>query len=322
MKKHFLALFITSTVNFLFAQSGDIPINPALMPMIVKIASPLATQTGRLVMGTGFIVSQMVTDKLDTARAYFLITAKHLMSDWTPVDSTIKVYNTFVDIAFYRKISQQAGGPKIKRLHLFDKYGNLKKFSIHPHNNPNVDVCAIYLDEDVLTDPDIIVSSFDISYLRQFDSITSLSFNLGSQVFALGYPFGITSLKNSYPIAKSGYIASIPGEEFSIQIADTNRSGQLITKKLQGKILIIDGLIVNGNSGGPIILPSLIKTRIDSTTKKLQHWTKASENQIIGIQSGKFGTSGLSYAFSSDYIVESINQLLNKRGWIPVEEAK
>ena len=166
---------------------------------------------------------------------------------------------------------------------------------------------------DIREGSDVSVSSFDVSYLLPFDKITSYHFNIGSQVFVLGYPSGITSLRSNYPIAKFGYIASIPGNEFSINTTAPDRTGVKKEVNITGKLLIIDGLIVPGNSGGPVILPSIIKNRINPETKKWEYLTKPTENLVIGVLSGNFGKSGLSIVYCADYIVETIDQLLKVR---------
>ena len=78
---------------------------------------------------------------------------------------------------------------------------------------------------------------------------------------ALGYPLGITSIRNNYPVAKSGYLASVPGDEIALNISARNRSNRIANVRIEGKLLLIDGLIVGGNSGGPVILPYETKTR-------------------------------------------------------------
>jgi len=86
----------------------------------------------------------------------------------------------------------------------------------------------------------------------------------------MGYPLGITSLKNNYPIAKSGYLASLPGEEFEINAPVVNRKNERVNARIEGKMLAIDRLIVGGNSGGPVVLPIEIKVRRDPKTKQVE----------------------------------------------------
>ena len=85
---------------------------------------------------------------------------------------------------------------------------------------------------------------------------------------------------------------------------------------LRGKLLLVDGLIVPGNSGGPVLLPAGESFGHDSTTGQFQiRMTKS--NRIIGIVSGTLGPSGLSVAYSSDYADELVEVLLKHNGAKP-----
>ena len=83
--------------------------------------------------------------------------------------------------------------------------------------------------------------SFDTSYILAFDKITTYLTGLGDQVFALGYPRGITSLTMSYPIAKAGYLATEPGQLFAIELTGKDRSGKMVQRRLEGKLLVQPG---------------------------------------------------------------------------------
>ena len=149
---------------------------------------------------------------------------------------------------------------------------------------------------------DIDLVSFDVNDLLPFNRISTWFTGLGDQVFVMGYPLGIASLKNNYPIAKSGYLASLPGEEFVVNYPCKNRKNELVTTRIAGKILAIDGLIVGGNSGGPVVLPVEMKTRRDPKTNQFQRSSEATKNFVIGIMSSVLGHSGVNIAYSSDYI--------------------
>jgi hypothetical protein len=292
------------------AQSGEIPLDPRVLPIVVKIET-LSERTKKPSYGTGFIVGREISLGSSKARAYFLVTNKHMISDWTLADGDIKSFNIYIDVHFYKEGSSK--GSQLKRTELFDANGNIRP-DVHAHDNPLIDIAIVFLNRALKGTSDLYLPAFDVSYLRPFNAITSANFNIGSQVFVLGYPLGITSVGKNYPIAKFGFIASMPGEKFALDLNVKNRAGKKSNVRLAGKLLIIDGLIVPGNSGGPVILPSIIKTRIDPETKKFQHWTKPSENQVIGILAGGFRSSGLSYSYCSDYIIAAIDQFLANAG--------
>lgn len=226
---------------------------------IVRITGPSLIFPTKRIVGTGFITSVEVTDGRDTVRVNFLVTNKHIVSDWTLVDSIAKRWVPYIDVAFYSTATSKNIKPEIRRIRILEQSGDPNNKVFLEHENPTIDVCIILLNNDIMNDSLIEIMSFDQSYLLPFNSIAGKYFNIGSKVFVLGYPEGISSLRNSFPIAKTGLLASLPGQEFLIKIADTNRAGILTTKLLQGKLLIVDGLIVHGNSGGPVILPSEVK---------------------------------------------------------------
>jgi hypothetical protein len=150
------------------------------------------------------------------------------------------------------------------------------------------------------------VTSFDLSYLLPFDGIAKHYVGLGDQVYALGYPRGIADAHTSRPIAKSGYIANIPGEPIAIELPANNRVGAPAMIRVEGKLLRVDGLLVGGNSGGPGVLPYELKVRRDPQTNQLQFADKQQKNLVVGIVSSGFGDSGLTLVFASDYIIELI----------------
>jgi uncharacterized membrane protein (Fun14 family) len=300
--------------NQAFAQSGAIPINPEVLKAVVKINS-ISEISHKPISGSGFIVSCEAKAGEVKKRIYFLVTNKHMLSDWRMADESISKLNKYIEILFSNSQNDSPFCDNSLKIILRKNELNNKNEKVKMHKNNLVDVGIVYLNEDLKNLADSNFTSFDISYLLPSYSITSLHFDIGSQVFVLGYPYGITSLENNLPIAKFGFIASKPGELFSIDISSVNRKNQKRTVKLEGKLLIIDGLIVPGNSGGPVILPSIIKTRINPETQKWEHLSKPTANLVIGILSGRFGSSGLSYSFSSDYIIETIQTFLEKHNW-------
>jgi len=319
-KKHIFItfLFLFFITNRVFAQSGEIPVDPKVLLNVVKVET-FSELIHEPISGSGFIVSCGIKSGELNGRAKFLVTNKHMLSDWTLADGNISKLNEYIKVHFYSNDPNKTEPINPIKIVLRSDEGNLINPKVETHKDDLVDIAIVYLNKDLKDIKNINVSSFDISYLRPFDSITSMYFNIGSQVFVLGYPYGITSLKNNLPIAKFGFIASTPGEIFSLKFSVPNRKGIKEIIQLTGKLLIIDGLIVHGNSGGPVILPSIIKTRINPETHEWEHMTKPTENLVVGVLAGGFGSSGLSYSYSSDYVVETINQFLKKRNWEPAE---
>ena len=294
-------------------QTGEIPVDPQVLPIVVKIDT-FSAREKKFITGTGFIVSREVKHTSETKRVSFLVTNKHMVSDWTLADGDIRDFNKYLQVHFYRTDFSPEHPTQSMRIDLCDKQGRVDDQKVQTHSSPSVDIAVVFLQSDLEKATNINVPSFDVSFLLPFDRITSNYFNIGSQVFVIGYPLGITSLRNNYPLAKFGYIASTPGEEFALETVASDRINILKKVKLVGKLLVIDGLIVPGNSGGPVVLPSVIKTRINPESKNWEYTKEASKNLVIGILAGGLGSSGLSYTYSSDYIIETINDSLKKNG--------
>lgn len=283
-------------ISELKAQTGEVPVDPKVLPNVVKIET-FSELKKEPIYGTGFVVSREVQIKKGTIRVNFLVTNKHMVSDWSFTDGNIKKFNKYLNVHFYRSEFTPDHPTSVKKIDLCDKDGNVIQNKVFCNSNPLVDVAVVLFNTDLREASDLYVPSFDVSYLLSFNKITSYHFNIGSQVFVLGYPLGITSLRSNYPIAKFGYIASIPGNEFSINSPVSDRTGIPKKVNITGKLLIIDGLLVPGNSGGPVILPSVIKSRINPETNKWEYLTKPTENLVIGILSGNFGPLGLSLVY-------------------------
>jgi S1-C subfamily serine protease len=303
-----------------FAHSGVTAVNAAtdtvetaggrvevgVLKTVVKVVSTFAP--GVTATGTGFLVSREVVKGTISDRKVYLVTNKHVLSDWDVSDGTIEKYSHTIDVYFYRMNDLTPGALKPVNIQIADAAGkpNMAKLALHP--NPAIDVAAVLLTDELTAANQIDLVSFDRSFFLSFSSCSNFA-GVGDQVFALGYPLGITSLTNNLPIAKAGYIASVPGQEFKIDTPATNRAGKQVISRVQGKYLVVDGLIVPGNSGGPVVIPAETKVRINPQTKQFEHLTEPTKNYVVGMVSMGLVGSGLTIVVSSDYILELIDTL-------------
>ncbi|MGZ3814533.1 MAG: hypothetical protein ACXVA0_22555, partial [Mucilaginibacter sp.] len=103
------------------------------------------------------------------------------------------------------------------------------------------------------------------------------------------------------PIIKAAFIASETSGNLDLQINMPNRAKKLnVGKLLNGKFLLLDGLIVGGNSGGPIITPRRIN--MSDTSNRFNE-----VNRVIGIVSSSMNDAGITIVYSTDYIKDLIN---------------
>jgi len=87
-------------------------------------------------------------------------------------------------------------------------------------------------------------------------------------------------------------------------------TGERRRTRVSGSLFLVDGLLVSGNSGSPLVLPSELKVRRAPDSNQLQFATEQTKNYIIGIVSMGLDGSGLTLVYSADYILETVFQSL------------
>jgi Trypsin-like peptidase domain len=293
-----------STINLVEATAGRVELS--VLKSVVKIVSTFGS--GKASIGTGFLASRVVEKATGSERQIYLVTNKHVVSDWDLSDGTISRYSQAIDVYFYRTSDATGAMFKPRTIQISDANGKRISSKLAVHPDSAIDVAVVLLKDELAPDNKIDLASFDKSSFVSFAHCINFA-GVGDQVFALGYPLGISSLTTNLPIAKAGYIASVPGQEFKIDVPTINRAGNRVIANLQGKYLVVDGLIVRGNSGGPVVIPAETKVRIDPQTKQFQLASKPTKNFVVGMVSTALGGSGLTIVVSSDYILELIDAL-------------
>lgn len=296
-----IVLLATMTVEIAPAQwEGKVSTN--FLNSVVRIETA-PDPAKRTFTGTGFLVG-LDPSKSGAPSRILLVTNKHMVGDWNLADGDVKDFRDWVTINVYTP--QNAAGLQYApvRIDLKDKTGSLIKGKVTLHKNPRVDIAVVKIDAEI--------APFSLTVLGEdslvpFTNILGFQTGLGDEVFALGYPFGIRSVKSGYPIAKVGHLASLPGEDFRLDTRAMNRLGQNVPVSIDGKILIVDGLIVQGNSGGPVITAAGIRTLRDPKSNQLMFSTKPVPNAVIGIVSSTLDGAGLALVYATDYITELLH---------------
>jgi len=248
-----------------------------LLPTVVRIEIPNA-KSDPAVAG-GFIV--LTSDDGNGKR--FLVTNKHVVGDWNYADGDIQTFHQWIDVFLYRSNDPSGQSYRATRVNLLNGENRLDSTRVFLHPAPRVDLALIDL-TDKFQNPQehVATNAFGPSYLVPFQNIKTQMTDIADEVIALGYPLGIRSLKNNYPIAKIGYIASTPGDEVSIPIKVLNRAGVSVNLTLEGKFLVVDGLIVPGNSGGPVVLMGGTRFRMDPVLHVVEGTTEPIKNFVAG----------------------------------------
>lgn len=275
---------------------STVRINQSIHQVLIKKIKNKTFKVDTTIMltGTGFFVYRTMPN--DALRV-FLVTNKHMVGDWSVNDTLI--LNKSINVSFYTK-----NGFRDVKINLLDNKGNAENF-VHPHPNQVVDVVVLEITQFVAEaiKNELALYAIPIDGLVSMNNLNSRNIFTGSQVFITGYPSGLGTATQNKPLVKSGFIAS-PVGGIDIIVNMPNRKKVNLSNILTGKILLIDGYIVGGNSGGPVFTPLR-----NITTNEANPYDYI--NQIIGIVSSVYNNTGLSLIYSTDYIKDLIYKYTN-----------
>jgi hypothetical protein len=111
------------------------------------------------------------------------------------------------------------------------------------HPDPNVDVAALDLTAFVAEHCDFFYRACPLSEIANPISLLKKDVEIADEVFVLGYPAGLVQGATALPIARRGILASSPRRA-------------LIQDNLTRHGFLIDGAIIAGSSGSPVICAS------------------------------------------------------------------
>jgi S1-C subfamily serine protease len=263
-------------------------IDENMLRVIVNLETPTNST------GTGFLVNK--------GNDVFLVTNKHMIGQYSLVDPFI-LFDS-IKVHFYPATPHTTIQQTIM---LKDSKGNTaKEVRLHPSND--VDIAVIDVTAVFNGNKNIARNYLGTGFLIPINDVsreTHLGF--GSQIFTIGYPAGIKLATSNYPIAKSGFIASSLSGDMEIMISCQSRSMVQVPYKLVTKFYLVDGLIIGGNSGGPIICPKDFNYKVDEKDQLKSVKYKVA-NLIIGIVSFGWPSTGLTVIYPCDYILELINK--------------
>lgn len=139
------------------------------------------------------------------------------------------------------------------------------------------------------------------------------SFNIksGDQINIIGYPAGIRHRTTNFPIIRSGIISSRIGEELEDEYKSLN--GKRRKRILRG--FLVDGAIIPGSSGSPVVLPLVslrnVHDRFQIQTFPLLLLGIIAESRyapLITPANDYLSFSGLGLAFDAQTIMETIER--------------
>jgi Trypsin-like peptidase domain len=295
------------------AQSPGL-IDRGIFDSVLKIqTSPNPDGTSEI--GSAFLVSPDTSPN----NHVYLITNKHMIGKWNCPGDELTNVRDWLDVYFYRLDEDPAKDFfRATRVPLKNADGRIDDKRVFAHSSRNVDIVAIDVSTEIHSRTEHIKSSvFLPSYMVLFNEIEKQLTGVGDLVFAIGYPFGISSTRTNHPIAKAEYLASLPMEEVTVPFPCQSAGSPRRVITFEGKILILDGLIVPGNSGGPVVLAGGPRFKHDPVSGQLETSTRDIKNYVIGIVSSTLGGSGLAIVYSSDYILALLDDISKTTPHLP-----
>lgn len=253
--------------------------------------------------GTGFLVAQSTSE---TEGRIFLVTNKHIL---------------------YENSIQREQASKIKLcINVRDQENKIIGLDIdwpivlpdgtciwREHPNRDVDVLVFEITNFILPLQSRLVAKWAaMDLLVTYEQIKQNEISIGDDIVVIGYPFGVQHEGNHLPFFRSGIIASNISKEIVDMIKENGRTRERI---LRG--FLVDGGIIPGSSGSPVILKPNF-TRIDRSGKMALGQSLPafilgiiSETRYAPIGQGmERGFAGLGLAFDSVTIRETINLFL------------
>jgi hypothetical protein len=280
-------------------------ISDDLLKSIVRISSASGS-------GTGFIIARECIKDTTKYGIIFLITNKHVISNWSIVDSGITSYYNPLTINF-----TSHRGLKTQNVNILDKKNRIDSQRVMLHPRQEIDVALVVVSGEFI-DTGLNNVALPMNALVPFNELTNINISIGEQIYAAGFPLDIYSTTNYYPIIISGHVSTLPGEVIKLRNEMENRHGRISKYEIEGKLLLIDGMLIFGNSGGPVFAP--VGININPSSKGKMNIKPIPHNYIVGIMSSSMVrhdgqniySANLNFVYSSDYIIELIEMYCNK----------
>ncbi|CAM3731363.1 trypsin-like peptidase domain-containing protein [Mucilaginibacter galii] len=239
--------------------------------------------------GTGFFVYKQFPSG---DYKVFLVTNKHMVGQWSLID-TLKL-DKDIKVNFYTK-SKEA---RIEIVPLINAQG-VPLSTVHAYPNQLIDIVVIDVTDFLRQSSNfnLDVYATEISLLPSLMNLSGFNIFTGDQVFVIGYPAGIGTVTLSMPLIKSAVISSPMVNTLDLPIMLANNQ----TTSIYGKLILLDGYIVGGNSGGPVVVP---RRRYPEDKSNIHN----EKNRIIGIVSSVYTNTGLTIVYAADYIKDLVNK--------------
>ena len=196
--------------------------------------------------GTGFLVKRDINE---TSEKIFLVTNKHVLH----METAQRQVATHIVCHMNKK---NAGGEVIGiDINFPLTYEGTANKNWKEHSNEHIDILAIDITEMIIAHPDLEKKWVDYSLFITTEIIQSEDLTIGEDIMVLGYPSSFKQGNTNFPIVRQGIVASQLGQ---IYIDKTLRdaAGNIIERQIPG--FLIDGGLIPGSSGSPVVLKPVI----------------------------------------------------------------
>jgi len=203
--------------------------------------------------GTGFLVSRKIGDK---AIRVFLVTNKHVLHR----DATVRPTATHINC----EMNKQNGSGNLEgvtiQFSLVYPGTNDRNWIEHPDGH--VDILAIEVTDLLNNNPSLVVRVVGYDTFATPELIAEQDLTIGDDIMVIGYPSAFKQGDSNLPIVRQGIIASQLGK---VYFDETQRDarGAIIKRAIPG--FLIDGGIIPGSSGSPVVLKPIAGRLVHNT---------------------------------------------------------
>jgi hypothetical protein len=207
--------------------------------------------------GTGFLVCIPHLNNPKIGRM-FLVTNKHVLAK-NPIEREkarkIKIY-------YNRKSESDGDSFAISDLDI--SIGNAGTVKWKEHPDLDIDVLVFELTPVFVQMGDkMVVNYVGLDSLTNKECIDEMDISIGEEIIVLGYPLGLRHKNSAIPLVRSGMIATRIGEQLEDDFVEVD--GKTRKRTIRG--FLIDGAVIHGSSGSPVILkPAGLRTMHGNTT--------------------------------------------------------
>lgn len=279
-----------------------------LLPTNISFASPVARTWVYATLliqnewgekGTGFLVTRKV-DK-DKSKI-FLCTNKHVLNKKKELRDEAK--EIIVHLNVKGKNGKIIGKPQTIPLVLPNGTKRWRE-----HLDENVDILVIDITDIIIKFPEIEKKWADYALFADEKILSDQEITIGDEIMVVGYPLGFKQGETNFPIVRQGIIASQIGQKFIEEYKD--EKGDTKSRVYRG--FLIDGGIIPGSSGSPVVLKPvsgrLVGENIIMDMPPMYLLGIVSETRFAPIKTNisfNLSYAGLGIAFDASAIKEAI----------------